>query len=187
VLSHGVKEDLVERASHWPGANCVRALCEGEPPRGTWYDRTGFYRGSRWGGRMDSSEFVEVEEVRLSALPCWAHLSGREIRRRVRSMIEMAEAEARARHRAQGTRPAGVRALLAHGATERPKHLKCSPRPWFHARTRARREKMREAYRLFVKAFRRAAADLAAGRTQPAFPQGSFPPGQPFVPHLVPG
>lgn len=187
LLSHGVKEGLVAHAEDWPGANCVLALRDGTPIRGRWYDRTALYRATRWGRKADPGEFSEEEEVVLSALPCWAHLLPSAIQKRVRSMIETIESEARARHRAQGTRPAGRWAIFAHRPSDRPKSLKHTPKPWFHARSAEGRRKMREAYRLFVEAFREAARDLARGCNQPSFPAGSFPPGLPFIPHQAPG
>ena len=187
ILSHGVKEDLVARADEWPGANCVRALTEGEALRGKWYDRTALYEATRWGREIDPDDFAEEEEVLLTPLPCWSDLSKEEIQELVRTMLEEVETNAAARHRAQGTRPAGIRAILAHHPHERPQRLKRSPRPWFHARTREGRLLMREAYRLFAEAFRDAAELVLRGHPSPRFPQGSFPPGKPFVPHQAPG
>lgn len=187
LLSHGVKEGLVARAEDWPGANCVNALSEGEPIRGRWYDRTALYRARRWGKRADPEEYCEVEEVILSPIPCWAYLPWIEIHNRIRSLIATVESEARARHRVLGTRPAGRWAIFAHRPSDRPKSLKRTPKPWFHARSAEGRRKMREAYRLFVEAFRGAARDLARGCHEPSFPAGSFPPGLPFVPHQAPG
>lgn len=187
ILSHGVKENLVARAGDWPGANCVRALSEGETLQGKWYDRTAQYNASRWGREIDPEGFCAEEEVVLTPLPCWAHLSEEEIRDLVRGMIREIETVAASRHRAQGTRPAGVRAILAHHPHERPQKLGRSSRPWFHAKTREGRAWMREAYRLFAEAFRDAAQLLARGVLEPGFPEGSFPPGRPFVPHQAPG
>jgi REP element-mobilizing transposase RayT len=187
VLSHGVKEDLVERADEWPGAHCVGALTEDEPLQGKWYDRTAHYEATRWGKAVDLEEFAVEEEVRLSPLPCWLHLSKEERQDLVRSMVEEIEADAVARHRAQGTRPAGVQAVLAHHPHERPNALKHSPRPWFHTKTREGLRAMQEAYRLFAEAFHDAAELLIRGHPNPTFPEGSFPPGRPFVPHQTPG
>jgi hypothetical protein len=43
------------------------------------------------------------------------------------------------------------------------------------------RQEMWEAYELFVAAFREAAERLKNGHPRPGFPDGSFPPGAPFV------
>ena len=187
ILSHGVKEGLVARAAEWPGANCVLALTEGTALRGKWYDRTAQYNSSRWGKKVDSEDFCEEEQVSLTPLPCLASLSQCEIQELVGRMIEEVEREAASHHHTAGTAPAGVRAILAHHPHERPAEIKRTPRPWFHAKTREGRAWMREAYRLFAESFRDAAALLARGIPDPGFPEGSFPPGQPFVPHQAPG
>lgn len=187
ILSHGVKEGLVARPAEWPGANCVRALAEGEALRGKWYDRTAQYNSARWGRKVDPEDFSEEERVVLTPLPCWSHFSQGEIRELVKRMVARIEREAASRHRAEGTRPAGIRAVVGHHPHERPKELKRTPRPWFHAKTRAGRARLRESYRLFAEAFRDAAELLARGIRDPGFPEGSFPPGQPFIPHQAPG
>jgi hypothetical protein len=43
------------------------------------------------------------------------------------------------------------------------------------------RKRLREAYALFVAAYREAAEKLRAGKRDVRFPLGSFPPGLPFV------
>ena len=187
VLAHGVKEGLTRGCSDWPGASCVRALTEGEPLRGRWYDRTSQHRATRWGREIDEEEFAEDEVVELTPLPCWAHLSEEEHRQQIQVMISEIEATEAARHRADGTRPAGVAKILAHHPHERPKKAKRSPQPWFHSRTDDGRKMLRDAYRFFAEAFRDAAEALKAGELDPPFPEGSFPPGRPFVPHPAPG
>lgn len=187
ILSHGVKEGLVGRCVEWPGANCVAALTDGEPLVGTWFERSDQYDASRWGSEVDEEDFGVEEEVLLTPLPCWAHLSEEERRELVRQLIWEIEAEASARHRTEGTRPVGVKKVLAHHPHERPERAKRGPRPWFHAATADGWKRMREAYELFSDAFHHAAELLKAGVPDPPFPEGSFPPGRPFVPHAVPG
>ena len=58
---------------------------------------------------------------------------------------------------------------------------KKSPAPRFHAATKAAREALRQAYGLFLAAFREAAERLKAGDPTARFPNGCFPPGLPFV------
>jgi len=188
ILSHGVKEGLVGQCAQWPGAHCVTALTEGEQLTGTWYDRTAQYRANRWSGEtVDEEQFAEDEEIVLTPLPCWAHHTEEERRDFVREMIAEIEAEAAAKHRAQGTRPLGVKKILRHHPWERPKRAKRSPRPWCHAATAEGRELLKRAYQLFAAAFRDAAQLLKDGVPDPPFPEGSFPPGRPFVPHAAPG
>ena len=90
-------------------------------------------------------------------------------------MIAEIEAEAAAKHRAQGTRPLGVKKILRHHPWERPKGAKRSPRPWCHAATAEGRELLRRAYQLFAAAFRDAAQLLKDGVPDPPFPEGDSP------------
>lgn len=178
---------MVRRCSEWPGANCVAALSDGEPIIGTWFERTEQYNASRWGREVDEEDFGVEEEVVLTPLPCWADLSEEERHELVQLMIEEIEAEAAAKQRAAGTRPVGVKKVLSHHPHERPESAKRGPRPWFHAATYEGWKQMREAYAIFSEAFRDAAELLKAGVPNPPFPEGSFPPGRPFVPYAVPG
>lgn len=52
---------------------------------------------------------------------------------------------------------------------------------------RRRAPNLERAYQLFVEVFRDAAELLKSGHSDPRFPEGSFPPGRPFVPDLAPG
>ena len=73
---------------------------------------------------------------------------------------------------------------------DRPRKSKRSPAPPFHAFAKKVRKAMEEAYRAFYNAFRAAADALKTGTLDAPFPEGSFPPGRPFVglvPDLVPG
>ena len=187
VLSHGVKEGLVAHSAEWPGANCVSALAEGTELVGTWYDRTAEYNARRRGHEVDEEDFGDEEHVNLTPLPCWAHLTEAERQELVRGLVADIEEKAAAAHRDKGTRPVGVRKVLAHHPWERPKRAKNSPRPWFHAATREGWLAMREAYQAFAAAFHDAAELLRSGGRNPSFPEGSFPPGRPFVPHQAPG
>lgn len=49
-----------------------------------------------------------------------------------------------------------------------------------HGASRAARDALRVSYRLFVEAYRTAAARLRSGRLDALFPEGSFPPPLPF-------
>ena len=53
-------------------------------------------------------------------------------------------------------------------------------------RAKAMRKSLREAYGLFLAAFRDAAELLKSGDRSARFPIGSFPPGLPFVRVLPP-
>lgn len=186
-LAHGVKEGLVARCRDWPGAACVRALTEGEPLEGIWYDRTAYYEARRSRGRADLADFATPESVRLSPLPCWRHLDPEEIRERVVRLVTEIEQSAHRHRLATGAGVAGVRAVRRRDPHDRPKQTKRGVAPRFHAVTRGAFRALREAARAFAEEFRHAADLLRRGDPSPDFPPGAFPPAAPPVPVLAPG
>jgi hypothetical protein len=181
LLSNGVKEDLVERVVDWPGIHCARALIEGEPLQGYWFDRTAESAADRRGEAFDKYEHATAETVVLDPLPCWSHLPVEEQRRRVASLVQAIDEEAASRRAAAGIRPLGIAAVLAQDPLHRPERIKKSPAPFVHAATKAMRQLLWEGYALFLAAYRSAAERLKAGDPAPPFPAGCFPPALPFV------
>ncbi len=181
VLSHGCKEHLVERPTDWPGAHCARALLEGCPVTGSWFNRTLEYQARRRNLLLRSADLVEEESLLLAPIPCWAHLSQSRYRERIAELLRSIELESARWSKQTGAATLGrdaVRKQDPHGLPNRPKRR---PAPLVHAVSRAVRREIRECYRAFVAAFRRAAARLRSGALDPEFPLGSFPPGLPFV------
>ena len=93
VLAHGCKEGLVERLRDWPGVSAVRALLDGEPLEGLWFDRTQEHRARRRGVAFERLEFATSYTVQLEPLPCWAYLPAAEYRRRIEAEVEIIESQ----------------------------------------------------------------------------------------------
>jgi REP-associated tyrosine transposase len=74
ILSHGVKEFLIERLRDWPGVHAVRALLDGVVLEGRWFDRTLEYAARRRGEKFDPLKYSTPEILTLEPLPCWRHL-----------------------------------------------------------------------------------------------------------------
>jgi hypothetical protein len=181
LLSHGVKEGLVEKAIEWPGVHCVRAILEDEPLQGIWYDRTKEYAARNRGETFERLKYATVEELHLSPLPCWADLPPGVYKQQVAELIEDSEQEAATELKKQNRQPLGVRAVLRQQPHARPNRAKKSPAPLIHAATQAMRKAFWTAYSAFVAAFRDAAELLKGGDRLAKFPVGSFPPRLPFV------
>lgn len=181
LLEHGCKEDLVRSPLDWPGARGTPAVLEGRPITGVWFSRTAERDARRRREAFRKYDYAEEESLELVPLPCWAHLSPEEYRKRVRAMVKEIERETRARHAATGRPPLGKRRILRLDPHARPERPKRSPAPLCHAATRAARLSFRYAYAEFLAAFRQAAEDLKTGARPPEFPPGSFPPGLPYV------
>jgi REP element-mobilizing transposase RayT len=181
ILSHGCKEGLVASPREWPGLHCVRALVEGETVEGYWFDRTQEYAARRRGEEFDRLAYATRETVILSPLPCWRHLTPEVQRRRATELLAWIEAEAAERRVKTGSQPLGASAVWGQHPHDRPRRLKRSPAPLFHAfRKRVHRE-LYEAYAWFVAAYREASKSLRSGDRSALFPTGSFPPALPFV------
>ena len=190
VLSHGCKEGLVARPRDWPGAHSILGLLEREPLRGRWFDRTREYSARIRGEANHPHKFSTKEVVHLTPLPCWRHLSTGAYRRRVRTLIRQIEVETAARHLRDGTNPLGSEAVLAQDPHSRPERIKRAVAPAFHAASKAVRNELKAAYSWFLSAYREASDRLRTGDSIAGFPEGSFPPGLPFVgwePELAPG
>jgi hypothetical protein len=183
LLAQGTKEGLVDSPLRWPGVQAAGALANGENLRGIWVNRTDLFKACRKLGpdKVQPIKFEQQLTPKLDPLPCWSHLSATDYQRRIRELIQDIEAEAAARHRNQGTQPLGHRAVRHQHPHHRPERLKKSPAPLVHAPTKKLRQAFLAAYRLFVQAFRTAAEKLRSGDLTAKFPEGSFPPGLPFV------
>jgi hypothetical protein len=186
ILSHGVKENLVEWVLDWPGVHAARSILEDKPLQGYWFDRTQEYAARNRGEEYDRLTYATEETFVLSRLPCWEHLSPEAYRKRVAELVEEIELDARVARMERGTSVLGIEAVLRQKPHTRPSKTKRSPAPRFHAATKAMRDGLREAYYLFLAAFRDAADLLKQGDRSAKFPIGSFPPGLPFVRALPP-
>jgi putative transposase len=181
VLSHGVKENLVDRLREWPGLHCIRQIVDGEPLCGHWYDRTREYLARRKGNDADPLKHATSETATFSPLPCWKHLSPEAYRQRVANMATEIEEDAAAARKRTGAQPLGIAAILAQDPTSRLKRIKKSPAPLFHVAGQVLRQYLYEGFSWFVAAYRTAAEKLKRGDPDPHFPIGSFPPALPFV------
>jgi hypothetical protein len=179
VLSHGAKEGLVDSPIQWPGVHCVRALSDGEPLKGYWFDRTQENAARTRREDFERLRYATPETLELDPLPCWQGLTLEQIRVRVSPLVDEIETEAAAAR--QDLPSLGVEAVLAQDPHSRPKQSKKSPAPRFHAWSHEARWALYEAYGFFVGAFRDAAEKLRSGDLTARFPAGSFPPHLPFV------
>jgi len=181
LLSHGCKEGLVEHVIDWPGIHCATALLTGDPVAGTWFDRTQEWAARQRRESFEPHRYASTEEVVLSPLPCWRHLSSELYRSLVAGLIEQIETRAAAVRRESGAPVLGPMAIRDQHPHDRPQRLKKSQAPLSHAFTKSARKLFRETYSRFLALFREAAESLKAGDLAARFPVGSFPPGLPFV------
>jgi hypothetical protein len=181
LLSHGAKENLVARPQDWPGVHCVDALLSGLALEGTWFDRTKEYAARQRGEDVPLDRFATREILELDPLPCWRGLLPEQYRQRIGGLIDAIIETAAARRKESGREPTGAAAIRSQNPLSQPARTKRSPAPLVHAASKRVREEIYRTYALFVAAFREAAEHLKAGDRSARFPEGSFPPGLPFV------
>ncbi len=92
------------------------------------------------------------------------------------------EREAAAERQETGKQSRGAEAVMDVDPHFRPTKLKRSPAPLFHAKRKHVRREMWEAYAWVVAEHREASERLFAGDRNVSFPEGTFPPGLPFIP-----
>jgi len=74
-------------------------------------------------------KFATREELILTPLSCWAHLSPEQYRERVAGLVEEIEADARAERESRGVQPLGTEAILKQAPHTWPNQTKKSPAP----------------------------------------------------------
>jgi len=181
ILSHGCKEGLVERLREWPGVSVIPALLDGAPLIGHWFNRSQEYGARQRGESFHRRKFATEYTLELAQLPCWAHLSPEQYRKRIAEIVADIEAQAAAMREALGRPALGPAAIRAQRRHDRPAKPKKSPAPLFHAASKRVRLELYRAYGEFLGAFRAAADKLREGVRDIAFPAGSFPPALPWV------
>ena len=148
---------------------------------GTWFDRTQEYAARQRGEDVPAKRFATREILELDPLPCWRGLSATQYQQRIADLVDSIIASAEARRKESGKEPAGAATIRSQNPTSHPVKTKKSPAPLVHAASRRVRQEIYRMYGLFVAAFREAAEQLKAGDRSARFPEGSFPPGLPFV------
>jgi REP element-mobilizing transposase RayT len=188
LLSQAVKEGLVAHPFEWPGVSSARALAEGDQLAGTWIDRVGLYRARQRSKPddppIDAADFTTVIPVEIEPLPCLGHLAVDAQRRWVRELIAEIAASAAALTAELRRGVLGVKAILRRHPHSAPE-VSHSPAPLFHAFRVEVKRRLREAYGVFVAAYREAAARVRSGLDLKiaAFPEGCFPPTGAFIGH----
>jgi len=178
LLSHGCKEGLVARPGDWPGVHCIGALAYGHKLIGRWFARTLEYEARSHGQTIKKNQFSFTYEVALTPLPCFASLSRKEQQARWRQLISDVEIETRERLERDGRQVMGREKILSQDPHARPERSKRSPRPFCHAVEQTTIKVFKEAYEIFVAAYRQAQALLTKGdpRSLSMFPDDCYLP-----------
>ncbi len=163
------------------GRSASKPSPQGKPLEGIWRDRSLEYEAHRREQEAGSETFTKRHSLRLDPLPCWRHLPSDEIRRRLTEMVAEIDAESARRLVLGGSAPLGAAAIRNQHPHQRLARGKKSPASAAHAASKAVRKQLKEAYRLFVEAYRQAAVRLRSGNYSVEFPQSCVPPPRPCV------
>jgi len=179
LLKQGCKEGLVWTPKEWPGVHTVREILTGKPLQGLWLNQTDKYRSELRGEDRPLSHFQELEQCELVSLPCWKHLPKKEYQKRVAALVREIEEETRRQHVESRTVPLGKAAILRRDPHHRPHSVKRTPAPWILTRSADVRERYRQAYAWFLRAYREKSKRFRSGEFTTKFPAGCFPPRPP--------
>lgn len=178
LLAHGVKERLVAKVRHWPGASSARHLMNGSRMRGIWVDRTAMNRAARLvGPPPNEGDFVTEHELVMEPLPCHEEMTVEERQAEVRATV----ADIETQYAEEGGGTLGVKAVLAIDPRTIPAYTKRSKRPQVHAYGKAVREQWRRKLRRVRAAHAEASRAFQSGEYDTVFPFGTFRPSGGFV------
>ena len=187
ILSHGVKEGLVDKPQKWPGVHSARALAKGVTPKGRWLNATAYgvarnkEKVKRHPRPVNRRDYITEYSVKLSRLPQWEHLSPEQHQVKIQELLDTIVEEGRKKRR--GRRPLGVQRIVSQS---RHKRAEIPKPPWFTQRRRMvvwgglhspEARDYAERYWAFQIAFRQASDRLRSGELQVEFPIGAFRPG----------
>ena len=186
ILSHGVKEKIVERSEDWPGVHAARTLRSGVAEVGRWLEGTLFGRKRDVENRkknpqpVDRDEYYKEYEVDYAPIPAYSHLTAEEYRGWIGEMLDGIAAEWR---EMRGGKPVlGVKYVLSISLKHRSD---LPPPPWFEQRKRLicwadpRAPETREyidRYWAHQRAHAAASKTYCAGDRTVVFPPSSFRP-----------
>jgi hypothetical protein len=190
VLLQGTKENLVENARDWPGITSIPQLCGGEPLVARWRDKALEYeRGRQLRRKRERAEasgrprpkgrvprIYREYPIELHPLPQWKGLKPGQQRAIVADMVRADAEKTKRRHKQAGTKPLGVRGILATDPEDRPEEPKKSPAPRCHASSRRTRRMFDTLYAAFMDGLRVARERLISATAAHGFAPGTTTP-----------
>ena len=167
LAAQAAKDGLTTIGS-WPGIQWVKAVTEGRPLRGVWYDRTALYQQRVAWARADPAtrgrrpclqDVARTIPVELTPLPMWSELSEAERQAKWVELVERAGEE----FPPKTPTMLGAEAVKGQEPHHRPERAAKRPAPACHATTPAKRAWWRAQYALLVHAFRALMKDIQDG------------------------
>ena len=188
ILSQGVKENLVEHPSQWPGLHCAKALLNGAVDEGGWFNGTGYGEAKRnqersvRRGAVRKSEFYQTLLIELTPIGAWSHFDKPTQQQRAEELVGEIVAEAAAKRKEEGIGVVGRKKVIRMSISKR---VPPPTPPWWQERRRqitawakmsdALTQEYLRLYWGFQEAFR-AASDCLKALEEPSFPEGCWLP-----------
>ena len=167
ILSNSVKEGLVKHPRYYPGVHCYRHLVEGTPLHGVWVNRTSMHLRTKI-TETDASQSLTLS---LSRLPGYEDISETAYRNLIKSITNdmLTEIE-------KPTEVLGQKRILNQDPLHSPTQSSKTPAPLCHTTCPKLRTQFKQAFKLFVSAYKEAYQLLKLGHFKEGFPKGSIPP-----------
>ncbi len=181
-LSHGVKEELVENVTDWPGIHAARQLVHGEPLVGHWFNRSKEWAARNRRQDYGTYDFATQYSIRFAQLPALRHLTPEVYQDKVAELI--GEIEEEGERKRDGNPVAGVEKILSLNPFEPPTRVtKRSSKPQCHVASKEERDDFLAGFASFQTQYQIASEALRHGNLKAAgwFPDGSYPPALPFI------
>ena len=166
ALSNPVKDNLVDRAHHWPGVTSLQFLLHARPLTASRPKH--FFR--------EEGPMPEVVSLSFARPEGFGHLSATEFATMMLERIRAAEEAASAERRRAGTAVVGRKNVLAQRWSDRPgnREVRRNLSPRVAARSKWSRMEALLRNRAFRDAYTAARASFAAGIRDVIFPAGTY-------------
>ena len=178
TLNNPCNSHLVRHIADWPGMSSWDIHKTGKPLVGKWLNKDELRRLRRKEPSTPKEAAVEEYKLQLAAPPMWADLAEEEQRQKVCEMVDEGAIRLQIERKRRRITCLGPRAVMAQHWSARPKKTKRSPRPLCHSSCPRKRKEHREEVQQITGWYKEAMAQLRKGRANPAFPDGTIPPGR---------
>lgn len=181
LLAQGYKEGLIGPDEVWPGANSLRACCDGEALKGVWLDRSALYMARRSKKNKDiaPSEFEKTYPIPITPFPNLGDIEAQQSM--FKTKLEHIKQQLRRQQASQGGTALGVERVKAQHPHDRPKSPKRSPKPWCLSSSTEAYVLAVHAYKAFEEIYRTASVAYRQGKVDAVFPPNCFKPTHVFV------
>ena len=182
ALLNPVKDNLVERIEHWQGFSSFAQCARGVDEVYTYYDRTAYHKQKHRPDAKSIEAFMVSIRLEFSKLPHLEYMKEGAYQTYLRREVKQLEQAFESERTTAGNRVLGKERLAKTDPRQRPANPKQSgAKPLCHCVCHIRREKYREAMKMFCSKYIEASAAYRGGAHKTEFPYGSIRPSMPGI------